>query len=65
MPLISEFPNLVLVCPSNCGSGTLTEITAVSPSLTSSPLKRTSALALTCLTNWFRTLTKDVLNPAK
>ncbi len=28
---------MVLVCPSNCGSRTLTESTAVSPSRTSSP----------------------------
>ena len=37
MPLISLLPSLVLVCPSNWGSGSLTEITAASPSRISSP----------------------------
>src|SRR5665648_946877 len=32
-PLTSELPSLVLVWPSNCGSASLTEMTAVSPSL--------------------------------
>ena len=36
IPFTSEFPNFAFVCPSNCGSGTLTEITAVKPSSTSS-----------------------------
>ena len=36
-PLISLFPNFVLVCPSNCGSSSFTETTAVIPSRTSSP----------------------------
>ena len=34
--LTSLLPNLPFVCPSYCGSGCLTEITAVNPSLTSS-----------------------------
>ena len=34
---ISLFPSLVLVCPSNCGSVSLTLIMAVSPSRISSP----------------------------
>ncbi len=34
---ISVFPSLVLVCPSNCGSFTLTETIAVRPSRMSSP----------------------------
>ena len=34
--LTSELPNLVFVCPSNCGFGCLTEITAVKPSAISS-----------------------------
>ena len=38
----SEFPSLVLVCPSNCGLGCLTEITAVKPSRTSSPVRLSS-----------------------
>ena len=37
MPLVSEFPNFVLVCPSNCGSGTFILIIADKPSLKSSP----------------------------
>ena len=37
IPLTSELPSLVLVCPSNCGSGMRTLMTAVSPSRTSSP----------------------------
>ena len=37
MPFTSLLPSLVLVCPSNWGSITLTEMTAVSPSLRSSP----------------------------
>ena len=38
----SALPSLVLVCPSNCGSGCLTETTAVMPSRTSSPDKASS-----------------------
>ena len=38
IPNTSLFPNFVFVCPSNCGSGTLTEITAVNPSFTSSKI---------------------------
>ena len=33
----SVLPSLVLVCPSNCGSPSFTESTAVRPSRTSSP----------------------------
>ena len=36
-PATSLLPNFVLVCPSNCGSATFTEITAVRPSRKSSP----------------------------
>ena len=43
IPRTSVLPNLVLVCPSNSGSGTLTEITAVKPSRTFSPAKFDSA----------------------
>ena len=39
IPLTSLLPSLVLVCPSNCASVTLTEIIAVRPSLTSSPVR--------------------------
>jgi len=38
-PVTSLFPNFVFVCPSNCGSFTFTETTAVIPSLISSPCK--------------------------
>ena len=37
-PFISLLPSLVLVCPSNCGFGSLMLTTAVSPSLISSPV---------------------------
>ena len=40
----SELPSLVLVCPSNWGSGCLMEMTAVKPSRTSSP-ERFSSLS--------------------
>ena len=36
MPLTSEFPSFVFVWPSNCGSGSCIEITALNPSLASS-----------------------------
>ena len=36
-PAISLLPSLPFVCPSNCGSGSLTLTTAVMPSRTSSP----------------------------
>ena len=39
IPVTLLLPNFVFVCPSNCGSFTLTEITAVIPSLISSPCK--------------------------
>ncbi len=45
----SELPSLVLVCPSNCGSLTFTLSTAVSPSRTSSPLRRISLSFLAML----------------
>ncbi len=38
-PVTSLFPNFVFVCPSNCGSFTFTDTTAVIPSLISSPCK--------------------------
>ncbi len=38
-PSTGGLPSLVLVWPSNCGSWTLTETIAVSPSRTSSPLR--------------------------
>ncbi len=37
MPLMSALPSFAFVCPSNCGSVSLTLITAVRPSRTSSP----------------------------
>ncbi|MMZ61100.1 hypothetical protein D1872_232310 [compost metagenome] len=39
IPRTSLLPSLVFVCPSNCGSGILTEIIAVKPSRTSSPVR--------------------------
>jgi len=42
IPLTSELPSFVLVCPSNCGSLTFTEITAARPSLMSSPVRLAS-----------------------
>ena len=44
-PAMPGLPSLVLVWPSNCGSRSLTEITAVSPSRTSSP-ERLSSFSL-------------------
>ena len=41
-PRIGGLPSLVLVWPSNCGSWSLTEITAVRPSRTSSPARLSS-----------------------
>ena len=37
MPCASRLPSLSLVCPSNCGSGTFSDRTAVKPSRKSSP----------------------------
>ena len=42
--LISEFPSLVFVCPSNCGFGCLIDIIATKPSLTSSPVSDSFSL---------------------
>ena len=39
---VSVLPSFVLVWPSNCGSPSLTEMTAVSPSRTSSPVRFSS-----------------------
>ncbi|MNJ47407.1 hypothetical protein D3C77_425650 [compost metagenome] len=39
IPRTSLFPSFVFVWPSNCGSGILTEMIAVKPSRTSSPVK--------------------------
>jgi len=46
MPLTSLLPSLVLVWPSNWGSCIFTEMTAVRPSRTSSPLTLTLARAV-------------------
>src|SRR5207237_1226995 len=43
IPSTSELPSLVLVCPSNCGSLTLTCSTAVRPSRMSSPVRVNSS----------------------
>ena len=39
---IDALPSFVFVCPSNCGSRSLTEMMAVSPSRTSSPMRFSS-----------------------
>ena len=41
-PLASELPSLVLVWPSNCGSPSFIEMTAVRPSRMSSPVRLSS-----------------------
>ena len=41
IPFTSELPSFVFVCPSNCGSLTFTDRTAVRPSLASSPDRTT------------------------
>ena len=43
MPRTSVLPSLVLVCPSNSGSGTFTDSTAVRPSRMFSPARLASA----------------------
>ena len=45
-PLTSEFPSFVFVCPSNCGDFSLRLITAVIPSLASSPSNFISDLSV-------------------
>ena len=62
----SEETNFSLVCEENFGSGTLTEIIAISPSLTSSPNKSVGVfLAFSFFINVFKTLVKLPLKPAK
>jgi hypothetical protein len=39
MPFTSVLPSFVFVCPSNCGRGIFTLMTAVRPSRMSSPLR--------------------------
>ena len=60
-------PNLVFVWPSNWGSGSLTDITAVRPSLISSPVKfpSFSFINLLRLAYSFTVLVKADLKPAK
>ena len=41
-PLTHGLPSFVFVCPSNCGSWSFTEMTAASPSRTSSPSRLSS-----------------------
>ena len=52
-PLTSPFPSFVLVCPSNWGSATLTEITAVRPSLKSSPEREIFSFLLVLISLFF------------
>ena len=67
IPRTSGFPNRVLVCPSNSGSGTFAEITAVRPSLIFSPPKFASpSLSLFRLRAIaFKVRVKTVFNPSK
>ena len=48
-PCMPGLPSLVFVWPSNCGSGSLAEMTAVRPSRTSSPMRFSSFSALALL----------------
>ena len=67
IPRTSVFPSLVFVCPSNSGSGTFTEITAVKPSRIFSPPKLASpSLSLLRLRAIaFKVRVKTVFNPSK
>ncbi|EJW98733.1 hypothetical protein EVA_13159 [gut metagenome] len=47
---MNELPSLALVWPSNCGSASLTDTTAVRPSRMSSPVRLSSfSLRMACL----------------
>jgi len=67
IPLITVFPSLVFVWPSNWGSGSLTDTTVVRPSLISSPNKfgSFSFKSLFLLAYSFIVFVRAVLNPAK
>ena len=66
IPLTSVLPNFVLVCPSNSGSGTLTDKTTVKPSLIFSPAKffSISFLFPLFLARLLKVLVKTVFNPS-
>ena len=62
----SEETSFSFVCEENLGSGTLTEIIAINPSLTSSPRRSVGVFfAFSFLINAFKTLVKLPLKPAK
>jgi hypothetical protein len=67
MPSTSPLPSLVLVWPSNCGSGTLTLTTAVRPSRMSSPdmLSASSLMSLLALPYWFTVRVSAVRKPVR
>ena len=67
IPLTSELPKFVLVCPSNWGSGTLIDKIAVKPSLTSLP-SNAESFSFNCflfLATLFIVRVKAVFNPDK
>ena len=49
IPSTSPLPSFVFVWPSNCGCGTLTDTTTVSPSRMSSPVSRSNSFSLRSL----------------
>ena len=64
-PLTSEETNLSLVCDENLGSGCLTEIIAVMPSLQSSPETDMSAFAISLSMYVLIVLVRAPLKPAR
>ena len=66
MPLTSELPSLPLVWPSNCGFGTFTLMTAVSPSRVSSPWSPSPSLTWPAAVAYaFRVRVSALLNPTR
>ena len=61
---ISVLPSFVFVCPSNCGSWTLTETTPVKPSLISSPVSEISEWRFLDFAKSFIALVIAVLRPS-
>ena len=69
-PRTSEFPSLVFVCPSNCGSGIFNDKIAVSPTLTSSPVSFSSLSSFLrsfsfFSRNLFKTTVSAILKPSR
>ena len=67
IPSTSEETSFSFVCDENLGSGTLTDITAINPSLTSSPNNSIGEFLFNSsfLTKAFKTLVKLDLKPDK